>query len=140
MLFTGEWRMSKKESHLEMVQGIIGRMSQNSFLLKGWSVVLVSALFALSAKDQKVNFIFLAYFPCIAFWTLDSYYLWQERKFRALYDQVRLKPEDHIDYSMNVDEAYTKHIAFSDTLFSKTVLAFHAVILASIIVAMIITI
>ena len=38
--------MSSKLSHLEMIQGIVNRLSQNSFLLKGWTVVLVSGLFA----------------------------------------------------------------------------------------------
>ena len=35
--------------HLELIQGVIGRMGQNSFLLKGWSVTLVTALIALAA-------------------------------------------------------------------------------------------
>jgi len=37
--------MEKKLKHLEMLQGVINRMANNSFLLKGWSVVLISALF-----------------------------------------------------------------------------------------------
>ena len=36
-----------REKHLELIQGVINRMASNSFQLKGWSVVLVSALFAL---------------------------------------------------------------------------------------------
>ena len=39
--------MNNKHKHLELIQGVINRLSTNSFLLKGWSVVLVSALFAL---------------------------------------------------------------------------------------------
>ena len=44
--------MDKKIKHLEMIQGVINRMASNSFLLKGWTVVLVSALFALAANDK----------------------------------------------------------------------------------------
>jgi len=32
-----------------MIQAVINRMASNSFLLKGWTVMLVSALFALAA-------------------------------------------------------------------------------------------
>jgi len=34
----------------------------DSALLKGWTVILVSALFVLSAKDKNALFIYLAYF------------------------------------------------------------------------------
>ena len=35
--------MEKKIKHLEMIQAVIVRMGNNSFLLKGWSVTLISA-------------------------------------------------------------------------------------------------
>ena len=85
--------MESKTKHLEMIQGVINRLSTNSFLLKGWSVVLVSALFALSAGDSNPAFIFLAYIPALVFWGLDGYFLWEERKFRKLYDRVRTLDE-----------------------------------------------
>jgi len=81
--------MDKKHAHLVIIQGVINRLSQNSFLLKGWSVVLIAALFALAAKDSNAMFVYLAYFPLFAFWFLDGYFLWQERLYRNLYD----KPE-----------------------------------------------
>ena len=62
--------MGNKTKHLEMIQGVINRLSTNSFQLKGWSVVLVSALFALSAPTSDQSFIFLAYFPAAIFWGL----------------------------------------------------------------------
>ena len=87
--------MENKRKHLEMIQGVVNRLAQSSFLLKGWSVLLISALFALAASDSQPLFIYLAYFPGFAFWVLDAYFLWQERLFRALYDLVRsLKDEE----------------------------------------------
>ena len=72
--------MEKKIKHMEFIQGVINRLSQNSFLLKGWSVVLIiSALFALSASDSKPAFLYLAYIPAIIFWGLDGYFLWEEK-------------------------------------------------------------
>jgi hypothetical protein len=41
--------MDAQIAHLQMIQAVITRMGSNSFLLKGWSVTLVAALFALAA-------------------------------------------------------------------------------------------
>ena len=62
----------RKLKHLEFIQGVINRLSTNSFLLKGWSVVLVSALFALSAADSQPIFALLACIPAFVFWGLDG--------------------------------------------------------------------
>lgn len=123
-----------------MIQGIVNRLSHNSFLLKGWTVILVSALFALAAKDKSSLFIYLAYFPAIAFWCLDGYFLWQERLFRTLYDYVRLLKEDEIDYSMNVSNADIEGISWANAFLSKTLIIFHGVILISIIIVMFLSI
>lgn len=77
-----------KIKHLEFIQGIITRMNTNSFQLKGWVIVLVSALLALYANSLNTVYIFVSIFPTILFWALDSYYLQQERKFRGVYDIV----------------------------------------------------
>ena len=90
-----------KQAHLQMIQGVVNRLSHNSFLLKGWSVVLVSAMFALGASESSLLFVLLAYFPAIVFWGLDGYFLRQEKLFRALYDHVRLLAEEEVDYSMD---------------------------------------
>ena len=79
--------------HLELIQGVVNRLSTNSFLLKGWTVVLVSALFALAAKDAKIVFAYLAYFPAFTFWLLDGYFLWQERLYRNGWWQDGVVPQ-----------------------------------------------
>ncbi len=76
--------MESKLKHLEKIQGVINRMAGNSFVLKGWSVTLISVLFVLAANDSNHFFIYLAYFPCVAFWCLGGYFLWQERLYIKL--------------------------------------------------------
>ena len=125
-----------KHAHLEMIQGVVNRLSNNSFLLKGWSVVLVSGLFALAAKDAKALFIYIAYFPCIIFWGLDGYFLWQERLFRALYDKVRLVEAKSVDYSMDTLPLRRSAKSWIEAVFSRTLVAFHGVVLVAIIVVM----
>ena len=131
--------MDQKIKHLEFIQGVINRLSTNSFLLKGWSVVLVSALFALSANNSNTHFIALAYFPAIVFWGLDGYFLWQERLYRALYDQVRNSDVEMADFSMDVSAVKGPTKGWVDAVLSSTILVFHGVLLTSILLVMWIT-
>lgn len=89
-----------KITHLGLIQGVINRMANNSFMLKGWAVTLVAGVFALSSKDASKSYFIVAYIPIIVFWFLDSFYLLQERLYRSLYDKVRVTNEDDIDFSM----------------------------------------
>lgn len=130
-------KMENRRKHLEMIQAIVTRLAGNSFLLKGWSVTLVSALFAFAARDSKPYFVFLAYFPAIAFWFLDGYFLWQERTFRTLFDVVRKKDEANIDFSMSPEQLGDKRPGWLEALFSKTVLLFHGAVIIVIIIVMV---
>ena len=127
---------ASKHTHLDMIQGVVNRLSHNSFLLKGWSVVLVSAMFALAANDSAVLFVYLAYFPSISFWGLDGYFLREERLFRELYDRVRLLKEDEVDFSMDTSVVKAAVDPWYSVCLSTTLIAFHGVILASIIAVM----
>lgn len=75
--------------HLEFVQNAISRMTQTSYLLKGWTVTLVAATFAVSISVASVWLVATALFPTVAFALLDARYLREERLFRRLYDAVR---------------------------------------------------
>lgn len=117
--------IEKMEKHLEFIQTTISRMAQNSFLVKGWSVTLVSALFALAAKDSNHNYALIAYFPNLIFWLLDSYYLYQERLFRNLYDVVRIK--ETTDFSMATTDCDNGIIDWASAAISKTIILFYGV-------------
>jgi hypothetical protein len=130
--------MDSKLKYLEMIQGVINRMANNSFLLKGWSVILISALFALAAKDTNIYFVYLAYFPAIAFWSLDGFYLRQERLYRKIYDKVRTQKEEEIDFSMNTNEFKDEVQRWFYTCFSSTLWIFHGAIFGTILIVMII--
>ena len=101
-----------KHKYMDLVQGVINRMASNSFALKGWAVTLVAII---------------AYIPIIVFWGLDTYYLWQERLYRALYNKVRKMEDEKIDFDMNTnkDELKTGKNTYLDTLFSVTELFFY---------------
>jgi hypothetical protein len=91
-----------KIKHLELVQAVINRLGGNSFVIKGWALTLVSVLFALAAKDVNVKVVYVSYVPITVFWFLDSFYLMKERKFRKLFDVIRMTPPEKIDFSMDI--------------------------------------
>ena len=131
----------RKYKHLELVQGVINRLSTHSFLLKGWSVVLVAALFALSAAESRVEFVVLAFIPVIVFWGLDGFFLCQEQLFRKLYDHVRHQSDENIDFSMDITPFKTSDGPnWVTATFSKTLVPFHCVLFASILIVLILTI
>jgi hypothetical protein len=119
--------MEKKMKHMEMIQGVINRMASNSFVLKGWTVTLVAGIFALASKEADKMYFLVAYIPIIIFWGLDSYYLLQERLYRALYDKVRNMEEDTVDFSMNTSlrEFKTERNSFGKCFISKTEVGFY---------------
>lgn len=129
--------MEKKIRHLELIQVTINRFSTNSFQIKGWSVLIVSALFALAASDTNPFFAFLAYVPAIVFWGLDGYYLSMERIYRKLYEIVRMKEEAEIDFSMNTQGLNEKKHPWICATLSKTLIPFHGSIIIAIIIVMV---
>jgi len=125
--------MENKRAHLGMIQGVINRMGGNSFLLKGWTITLVAALFALAMKESSPRLLYVAYFPTIVFWALDGYYLWQERLFRKLYDKVRVTGEELVDFSMNTSAVEPDTVSYIAILFSQTLIVFYGVVLLTIV-------
>ena len=113
--------------HLEFIQGVVTRMGANSFQMKGWMVAIVSALLAIYANRQNSLYALFGLLPVFIFWGLDAYYLWQERKFRGLYNDVagvtrnnEIKP-----FAMRPD-LYTlknkKSYGYWNVFFSKTIM------------------
>lgn len=69
----------------------------------------------------------ITYVPVIVFWFLDAYYLWQERLYLALYNDVRIKDEKDIDFSLNVSYYANNSMknTFCSSLLSKTEIWFY---------------
>ena len=118
--------MDNKIKHLEMIEAIIERMANNSFLLKGWAITLVVALFALADKQYEQRYILIAFLPIIFFWFLDSYYLSLEKKYRELYGDNPYamisgfhmrKKSDYTDEDIAVMEETARELCNTDTVF-----------------------
>ncbi len=75
--------------HLEFIQAVIARQASNSFLLKGWAITVSGAIYGFAVSQAAWGPAVVGVVPAFMFWSLDAYYLWQERRFRCLYDAVR---------------------------------------------------
>ena len=94
-----------KLKHLEFIQAAISRMATNSFLFKGWAITLAAGLSAFGAVNTKTALLAIALVSTLMFWGLDGYYLWLERGFVNLHNQVAAKDEKDIDFSMKIDKS-----------------------------------
>lgn len=120
--------------HLEFIQNIVKRMATNSFILKGWTITLISILFALAINSNNKSIVILAIFPTLIFWGLDAYYLRQERLFRKLFDYVRKNELNKKEFYI-LDTSIVKNDvqSWKRTLISLTILPLHLIIILLII-------
>jgi hypothetical protein len=128
--------------HLEFIQNIINRMSNNSFLLKGWNVTVSSAILALIISDPNPLFVVVALLSSLSFWGLDAYYLRQERIFRCLYDDLRLsinaKKTKKVEvFSLDTDKYDAQVTSWFRTLWSRSIFWLHGVVTTVVIITII---
>ena len=71
-------------AHINMLQGIINRMAENSRSCKQWCILVVSAILTIATKDtdlqSRLPLIYIV--PVVMFCFLDCYYLSMEKGFR----------------------------------------------------------
>lgn len=121
--------MNTKEQiikHLEMTQAVVNRLANNSFLIKGWSMTVLTAAILFTPKSESDSkYLILSFIiPIVGFWILDGYFLWQERLFRGVYDDVRQQKET--DFKMNIPAQLKKpNNKWANSIFSKTLAIFY---------------
>jgi len=126
-----------KVKHLEFIQNNIARMNSNSFRMKSWMLVIVTALLGSFANTQNHNFILLALLPAFTFWGLDAYYLQLERKFRGIYNDVAgisKDPKEIKPFSMPTNLYEGGKYSYTDVLLSVTTLPLYLLIIVALLV------
>jgi hypothetical protein len=115
--------------HLEITQGVVNRLASNSFSIKGWSMAILAAAILFIARSNNVysEYLILTFLiPIFGFWLLDGYFLWQERLFRGVYDDVR--QQENTDFKMNIPAQLNKiNNKWRDSFCSSTLGIFYGV-------------
>ena len=93
--------MPGKNEYLQMIQEPICRMSTISAIFKGFAASIVAGISAISYSTTNQWILLLSFIPVASFAILDIYYLMLERKFRFLFEQVRLD-KHAVDFSMKL--------------------------------------
>jgi len=95
----------KRVKHLELIQGVITRLGNDGFLVKGWTLTIVGAIIGLAVNSKSGDLALVALVPSLAFWGLDAYFLSAERRYRALYDLVARQSPDVDPFFMSATSA-----------------------------------
>ena len=118
----------KVVKHLEMTQAVINRLGSNSFLLKSWSMTILVAAMVLIARENLQNqyFLLALFLPIVGFWILDGYFLWQERLFRQVYEDIRQQADT--DFKMDLGKHRNKpKCSWISAIFSITLIIFYLI-------------
>ena len=129
LLEMGEKRkeISCEELHkeIDLIQDCVKRMSNNSFLLKGWLISILVVIIALSPDEvSRITLILLSLVITMSFWRLDAFFLRTEKLYRKMYEWVLEKRKrGNIEYQYDLNpHRFDKEvdnlmrIMFSDTL------------------------
>ncbi|MBA7548539.1 hypothetical protein ES705_41000 [subsurface metagenome] len=96
--------------YFKIIQGVINRMSKNSFLIKAWTITLISAILVLTLSLLNIFVLGILIGISVIFWGLDSYYLRLERIYRKFYGEKVNKYNDKVTrkdlelFSMDIDK------------------------------------
>jgi len=123
---------------IDLIQNCISRMSQNSFLIKGWTLAIVTVVLALMEKNIDPIYLCLVLFiPLIAFWYLDAFFLQTEKMYRKMYEwvlEVRPKNDFSLLYDLNPHRYKDKVDSRKKVMWSITLRVFYGIPLLIVVV------
>jgi hypothetical protein len=105
--------------HLEMLQAVISRIAGQGATLKNYCITL------------------LALFPVTIFALLDAQYLRMERRFRVLFDRVRLENWGTVP-SFEISSKSAPNVSYWDALRSWSIFIFYAPLALAVVIVVLI--
>jgi hypothetical protein len=124
-----------KIQYLTLIQGIIGRMATMSSVFKGLAITVFVGVTALlfSLEIQPAWWISaIVYCPILICLVLDAYYLYLEKLYRWLFNEVRL--ENHgvdFDLSKPTPKETKNDVSVSEIIKSVSIWLFYLMLLLS---------
>lgn len=121
-----QWAERKKDflKEIDLIQAVVTRMANTSFLIKGWTVTMMTFIFATKCEPKALPLVFV---PILLFWILDAYFLQQERLYRKLYQWVvenRMLSENYL-FSLSTARVQDQNKPIIRVMFSTTLGVFY---------------
>jgi hypothetical protein len=104
-------------------------MTVGSFVVRGWSLLIVGALLSVSANPLHARFGWLAIFMAICFWTVDAYFARQARLFRKFDERAQRLSESEMDFSLDTSVVDTEADSFGSVMFSRMPFVFYGTVI-----------
>ena len=123
---------------IDLIQSVINRMANTSFMIKGWTISLMTFIVTFKVDDSGYMLILL---PLLLFWFLDGFFLQQGRLYRSLYDWViknRMTDETNT-FSLDTRRFKSnKQNSILQAIFSTTLLSFYGMTLLLVVLVILI--
>ena len=137
------------EKEIDLIQSCISRMAQNSFIVKGWMITLLTVIIALLPKTFDIRLLcILGIVITSCFWYLDGFFLKTEKLYRWKYEWViknryesddffyDLNPYNNKTWIKNNNDQKTEPYIVS-IMFSKTLLPMYLPLVLAVIMFLI---
>jgi len=110
--------------HLDMIQGVIARVAGYGATLKNYCITLATALCGFAVTLQHPYLAVVSLMPIILFAALDAQFLRVERRFRALYDEVRKQDWNSVP-TFEISLTNAPQVSYCDVLASWSITIFY---------------
>lgn len=128
-------------AHMNLLQGIIDRLANNSASCKTWCLAMVAAVLSLAGSAHNAAIVAIALVPVVVFGFIDTMYLAHETAYRDLYNhmaaRIRSGHYDRAD-AFNADAStsfFEFCLLFIRALFSWAVLPIYGGLIAAYFIA-----
>jgi hypothetical protein len=124
MLSSPDARRAAMLKEMDLIQDVIKRMANTSAVIKGWTITIISLIFATKTDMNTIPFMLI---PIILFWFLDAYFLQHERLYRRLYAwviQYRINDDSDL-FSLNTARFERAGDSMVSAMFSVTLATFY---------------
>jgi histidine triad (HIT) family protein len=126
-----------RAKHLEMIQAVVLRMSNQAGSVKNYCITVTTAVCGFAITLQQPLLALLAVLPIAAFALVDAQYLRLERCFRALYERARGEPWDVLPtFELNLKSAPPER--YWGTLLSWSISSFYVPLAAAVVIVVVV--
>lgn len=135
--------MDKEElfKEIDLIQNCINRMSQNSFLIKGWALTIFAGVTAFTKGENFSNPVILictTIIPFVCFWILDTFFLRTEKKYWKMYeDMLTKRKENNTEGQFELNPHNIKVDCYLKVMTSTTLVLFYGIPLSTSIILLI---